>query len=145
MANIKTLTLSAAEVKVDGIDGQNTIVQNLGNSSVYASVSPGIVANADDVAEIPAGGALNIYGTCGTIYLKGAGKVQLFGTDYADLNCVSSSAASGGSPSGGTGGCGITKEDIDKLFDESSSGSPPISTYDYVITKEEIDSLFKKN
>lgn len=119
MSSIKTVTLSGAEVKVDGLSGQNTIVQNFGGSAVYASVSPGVAADADGVARIPAGGALNVYGTRGTIYLKGAGKVQLIGTDYSDLNSVSAAAASGGSSVG--------------------SGSDD----DYVITKEEIDALFK--
>lgn len=109
MSSIKTIFLSGAEVKVDGLAGQNTIVQNLGSSAVYASAAPGIKTGADGVAEIGAGCAL-------------AGKVQLTGTDYANLNCISPSMISSGGSSEGGG-----------------SGN------DYVITKEQIDALFKKS
>lgn len=116
---IKTISLSGAEVKVEGLDGQNTVIRNLGSSAVYASVSPGIVADADEVAVISAGVAINLYGTNGTVYLYGNGKVQLTGTDYADLNCVPAAAvSSGGASEGGGSGDGyvITKEEIDALF-----------------------------
>lgn len=116
---IKTVTLNGGEVKAEGLGGQNTIVQNLGGSAVYASASPGIEAGADGVAEIPAGGGINLYGTNGTVYLLGSGRVQLTGTDYSDLNCVPMAASNGGSSGGGGSG------------DE------------YVITKEQIDGLFK--
>lgn len=115
MENIKTIPLDGTEIKAEGMGGQNTIVRNLGDTTIYASASPGVTADADGVAEIPAGGALNIYGTRGTIYLKGVGKAQLTGTDYADLNCVSA-AVSGGGSSGGSSGNVITKEEIDSLF-----------------------------
>ena len=120
---IKTISLSGAEIKVEGLGGQNTVIRNLGSSAVYASVSPGVMADADGVAEISAGGGVVLYGTHGTVYLSGSGKVQLTGTDYADLNCVPTAAASsGGASEGGSGG---------------GSGDG------YVITKEEIDALFK--
>lgn len=142
MTNIKTVILSGTEVKVEGLAGQNTIIQNLGGSAVYARDSPGIEAGADGVLEIPAGGAANLYGTNGTVYLIGHGKVQLTGTDYADINCVSAAAgASGGGSSGGSdNGYVITKEEIDSLFDKAPSGG---SSGGFVITKEEIDKLFK--
>lgn len=118
---IKTVMLSGAEVKVDGLAGQNTIVQNLGSSAVYASAAPGVAADADGVARISAGGSVNLYDTHGTVYLLGIGKVQLTGTDYSDLNSVSAAAVS----SGGSVGSG--------------------SDDDYVITKEEIDALFSNS
>lgn len=94
--NIKTVTLDGSEVKVEGLGGQNTIVQNLGGSAVYASASPGVEAGADGVAEISAGGGINLYGTNGTVYLLGSGKVQLVGTDYSTVNFKLPSSASGG-------------------------------------------------
>lgn len=145
MSNIRTVTLTGTEIKIDGLVGQNTIVHNLGGSAVYVGTAPGIVAGADGVAEIPAGGALNVYGTFGTIYLKGTGKVQLTGTDYSELNCVSAAVISGGSSSGGgdsSGGSGITKGDIDGLFDGSSSGGSPSGGGSSGITKGDIDNMF---
>lgn len=120
MSDIKTVILKGEEVRVGGLSGQNTIVQNLSSGNVYAGIRSGLSPGADGVAEIPAGGVMNVYGTYGTLYLKGSGKVQLTGTDYADLNCVS--AIAGGSGGGSSGG----------------------SSNDFVITKEEIDSLFNK-
>ncbi len=115
---IKTVTLNGAELKIDGLTGQNTIIINKSSGAVYASNAPGIVPEADGVIEIHAGGRDGLYGTHGTVYLSGAGKVELRGTDYSELG--------GGSPSTGSG----------------SSGGGDASG-DYVITKEKIDALFK--
>ncbi len=119
MNNIKTVTLNGSETKVDGLCGQNTIIINKGSSAVYASNAPGIVSEADGVIEIPAGGRDGLYGTHGTVYLSGTGKVELRGTDYSELGGGSLSAGSGDGSGGG-----------------DASG-------DYVITKEKIDTLFK--
>lgn len=102
--NIKTVVLSGAEIKVDGLDGQNTVIRNLGSSAVYASVSPGIEADADGVAEIPAGGGVVLYDTHGTVYLFGTGKVQLTGSDYSIVNFKVPSSTSDGDGSGGGDG-----------------------------------------
>ncbi len=96
MSNIKTVTLNGAETKVEGLSGQNTIIINKGSSAVYASNAPGIVPEADGVIEIPAGGGVNLYGTNGTVYLLGDGKVQLTGTDYSTVNFKLPSASTGG-------------------------------------------------
>lgn len=139
MTNIKTVILSGTEIKIDGLAGQNTIIQNFGGSAVYARASPGVKAGADGVLEIPAGGGANLYGTNGTVYLLGSGKVQLTGTDYADLNYFSAVKVSSGDSSSGSTGIGITKEDIDSIF----NGSTGSSSNKPVITKEQIDGLFK--
>lgn len=147
MVSVKTVTLSGAPIAVEGLAGQNTIVQNLGSSAVYVSTAPGIKEGADGTAEIPAGGALNIYGTFGTLWLKGTGKVQLTGTDYSELNCVPVANGSGGSSNSSgdsSGGSGITKGDIDGLFGEGSSGGGSSSGGggSSGITKGDIDDLF---
>lgn len=145
MISIKTMTLSGSEIKTEDLAGQNTIVQNLGRSTVYASTAAGVSAGADGVIEIPAGGAVNVYGTHGTIYLKGTGRVQLTGTDYAELNCVSAVSASGGSSGGGDSsgeGSGLTKDDIDGLFGEGSGGGSSDGGGSSGITKGDIDGLF---
>lgn len=78
---IKTVTLTGSELKVEGLNGFNTFVQNLGRSVIYASKYPGISAGADNVAEIPAGGGKLISTTNGTVYLLGTGKAELTGLD----------------------------------------------------------------
>ncbi len=118
MNNIKTVTLNGTELKIDGLCGQNTIIINKSGGAVYASNAPGIVPEADGVIEIPAGGRDGLYGTHGTVYLSGTGKVELRGTDYSELGGGSTSARSGGSggSSGDTGGYVTTKEAIDAMF-----------------------------
>lgn len=96
MANIKTVTLDGIELKVGGLDGQNAIVRNLGDAAIYASVSPGVTADADGVAEIPAGGGVVLYDTRGAVYLSGKGKAQLTGTDYNVVNFKVPSSSDGG-------------------------------------------------
>lgn len=86
MSSIKTIALNGTEVKAEGMGGQNTIVRNLADAAIYASVSPGVTADADGVAEIPPGGGVVLYDTHGTVYLSGKGKVQLTGTDYSVAN-----------------------------------------------------------
>ena len=98
---IKTVTLSGTELEVTGLAGQNTIIRNLGGTSVYARASPGVEPDADGVLEIPAGSAANLYGTNGTVCLLGNEKVQLTGTDYNDLNCTSMMGGSGDAGSSG--------------------------------------------
>lgn len=106
MSSIKTVTLSGAEVKVGRLTGQNTIVQNLGSTPIYASSTAHIVPDADGVAEIPAGGGVVLYDTHGTIYLFGTGRAQLTGTDYSTANFKVPS-----SPGGGGGGAGGVSQD----------------------------------
>lgn len=67
MTNIKTVNLTGSEIKIDGLPGQNTIIRNLGSSTVYAGLTSGIVPDADGVAELPSGGVINLYGTHGTV------------------------------------------------------------------------------
>lgn len=121
MINIKTITLDGTEVKAEGMGGQNTIVRNLGDTAIYASVSPGIAADADGVAEIPPGGVV-LYDTYGTVYLSGKGKVQLTGTNYDTVNFKSPSSSN----DGGGGICsddiiflGIVSDDVYCFFEEA--------------------------
>ena len=98
---IKTVNLSGRETRVEGLDGFNTIVHNLGEDVIYASKNPNIAPEADNVAEIPPGSAKLISTTNGTVYLLGIGKTELTGQDYDGVNYSSPSTAavisSGGS------------------------------------------------
>ena len=89
---IKTVVLEGAEVCVTGLDGQNAIVKNLGEKSVFASAFAGVSEGADNVVEIPASCGEVLYGTNGTVYLSGTGKVQITGTNYDTVNFKSPSA-----------------------------------------------------
>lgn len=112
MSNIETVTLGGDELKVEGLGGQNTIIINRGLATLYASACGNIEPDADSVAALPAGGAMNLHGTNGTVYLLGTGKVQLQGTDIAYLP-IALGGASGGSGGGGSAGSGVSQEYVD--------------------------------
>lgn len=96
---IKTVTLSGKEMKVDNLDGFNTVVHNLSSGEIYASKYPDITPGADNVAEIPAGAAKLISTTRGVVYLLGNGKAELTGQDYEMVNCSSSTTVYSGGAS----------------------------------------------
>lgn len=96
MSDFKTVVLSGEELKVDKLGGKNTVIVNFGSAELYASAYPGIVPDGDSVAAIPAGGAVNLRDTYGTVYLLGTGKVQLMGTDYKTVNVGLTVGGSGG-------------------------------------------------
>ncbi len=112
MSNIETVLLDGGEFKVEGLGGQNTIIINRGSAMLYASAYGNIEPDADNVATLPAGGAMNLRDTNGTVYLLGTGKVQLQGTDIADLP-IALGGASGGSGGGGSTGGGVSREYVD--------------------------------
>lgn len=95
MANIKTIALTGAETAVS-ISGQNCDIRNDGTDVVYASTEAGIVAGADGVLSIPAGGAAKLLDANGTVYLLGTGSVMLCGNDYSELVFKSAATSSGG-------------------------------------------------
>ena len=91
----KTIALSGAEIRADYSGGTNAWLRNDGTATVHASTAPGVTAGADGVVSIPAGQAVRIDGACGTVYLIGAGSVQLVGSDYTA--CPFKTSAQGGS------------------------------------------------
>lgn len=92
MANIKNVTLSGDEIEVK-ISGQNCDIRNDGTDTIYASTMPNIVAGADGVISIPAGGTFFMEDVFGKVYIKGSGAATLVGTDS---HPVFKSAAAGG-------------------------------------------------
>lgn len=112
MSNIETVLLDGGEFKVEGLGGQNTVIINRGSAMLYASAYGNIEPDADNVAALPAGGAMNLRDTNGTVYLLGTGKVQLQGTDIAYLP-IALGGASGGSGGGGSTGGGVSREYVD--------------------------------
>ncbi|MCM1166689.1 MAG: hypothetical protein NC299_13695 [Lachnospiraceae bacterium] len=95
---IRTIDLDGSETIVKELGGQNTAIINKSGSAVYASKYPNIKPEADGVIEIAAGARDGLYGTNGTLYLLGNGKVELRGTDYSvNFNQPSSGNGGGGS------------------------------------------------
>ena len=91
----KTISLTGEEIRADYSGGTNAWLRNDGTATVYASTVPGVAAGADGVVSIPAGQAVRIDGACRTVYLLGAGPVQLVGSDYT--TCPFKTSARGGS------------------------------------------------
>ena len=92
----KTITLTGAEVAVNGLDGANAHIRNDGTDVIYAAKAAGISAGADGVLSIPAGQAATVYGISGTVYMLGTGSAQIISNDYSELP-FKTSTASGGS------------------------------------------------
>ncbi len=93
--NYKTVTLTGAEQEVH-ISGQNCDIRNDGADVIYAAGESGIAAGNDGVVSVPAGQAVKLHGTNGTVYLMGAGSALLCGNDYSDP-VFKTAAAAGGS------------------------------------------------
>ncbi len=83
MADIKTVVLNNEETRVD-LGRRNCHIRNMGSETIYASVQPGIIPDADGVLSVLAGAVDTLVNTDGHVYLKGTGKVQLVGSDFAD-------------------------------------------------------------
>ena len=80
MADIKTVTLTGEETGV-GLNGYRCWVRNDGTEMIYASQHSGISEDADNIMPIAAGCSACVDIPDKTVYLKGSGTVQLYGTD----------------------------------------------------------------
>ncbi|MDE7362971.1 MAG: hypothetical protein K2N38_13675 [Oscillospiraceae bacterium] len=106
---VKTVILDGPELKVSGPDGDNAEIHNFGMSTVYASKSPNITADADNVIAISAGAIDGLSGTHGTVYLLGKGKVQV---SFTDEKITRTSVSSVSNASGN--GSGVMQEYVDE-------------------------------
>lgn len=100
---IKTVTLTGAEQRVDGLGGFNTVIVNRSPGMVYAAAGAGISAGAEGVIAIDSGARDGLSDTNGTVYLLGNGEVSLRGTDES-VNFNKPSPTAGGSFSAVSGG-----------------------------------------
>lgn len=94
---IITKVLTDNVMSVDVYDAENILIQNIGDSAVYASTINTVVPGNDGVLAIPAGGQVTIQGACkfkcvggrynwrGKIYFKGPGTVQCISTDVVNF------------------------------------------------------------
>lgn len=116
---IKTITTAAGVNEIDfGNDSSQSTahfywLKNLGDSTLYVSANPDPMAEKDDVAELPAKGAVSVETDEGKIYVLGAGKVEIHRTN--SKFCPFDWQSSG---SGGGGGGSIT---IDSELSDTST------------------------
>ena len=155
---VKTITTAAGVNEIDfGNDGSQSTahfywLKNLGDSTLYVSANPNPIAEKDDVAELPAKGAVSVETDEGKIYVLGAGKVEIHRTNSKFCPFDWQSSGSGG---GGGGSITVdselsdtstnplqnkvttaainevnsaleTKSDINHIHDISASGNPVI-------------------
>ena len=155
---IKTITTVAGINEIDfGNDGSQSTahfywLKNLGDSTLYVSANPNPIAEKDDVAELPAKGAVSVETDEGKIYVLGAGKVEIHRTNSKFCPFDWQSSGSGG---GGGGSITVdselsdtstnplqnkvttaaikevnsaleTKSDINHIHDISASGNPVV-------------------
>ena len=155
---VKTITTAAGVNEIDfGNDNSQSTahfywLKNLGDSTLYVSAKPNPIAEKDDVAELPAKGAVSVETDEGKIYVLGAGKVEIHRTNSKFCPFDWQSSGSGG---GGGGSITVdselsdtstnplqnkvttaainevnsaleTKSDINHIHDISASGNPVI-------------------
>lgn len=80
----KTITLTGAEIAVNGLDGANAHIRNDGAAVIYASKTASFTAGADGVMSVPAGASASIYGISGAVYLLGNGAATVVSSDYVE-------------------------------------------------------------
>ncbi|MDE6031107.1 MAG: hypothetical protein K2G32_05750 [Oscillospiraceae bacterium] len=97
----KTVTLNGTEQCVDDLSGDNTLIVNNSEESLYASAKAGVAPYADGVTEIKAGDSRVVLDTKGTVYLLGnGGRAELTGTrSDANFNPPPRSSGCGGGAS----------------------------------------------
>ena len=101
---VKTIMTAAGVNEIDfGNDGSQSTahfywLKNLGSSTLYVSVNPNPVAEKDDVAELPAKGAVSVETDEGKVYVLGAGKVEIHRTNskFCPFEWASSGSGGGG-------------------------------------------------
>ena len=120
--NIKTITSAEGVNEVDFGSSANRFYwfRNVGTTTVHVSANADIVAGADGVAELAAGGATCIETTEGKVYVLGAGKVQIHNT--GDKFCPFKEAPT--SSGGGETVDAYTKTESDAKYAEKSDVAP---------------------
>ena len=104
LMQIKTITTVAGvnEINFGNDSSQSTAhfywLKNLGDSTLYVSVNPNPVAEKDNVAELPAKGAVSVETDEGKIYVLGAGKVEIHraNSKFCPFDWQSSGSGGGG-------------------------------------------------
>ena len=77
---IKTIYLSNEEIAISGLDGNHVHIKNFNSVPCYASKTPGITPESDDVLTISGGTSGTLENIDGIIYLVGtdSGKIMIY-------------------------------------------------------------------
>ena len=126
--NIKTITSTEGVNEVDFGSSASRFYwfQNLGTTTVHVSANADIVAGADGVAELAAGGVTCIETTEGKVYVLGEGKVQIHNT--GDKFCPFKIAPAAG---GGEAVDAYTKTESDDKYAQKTDVVPYKMGMDY--------------
>lgn len=118
--NIKTITSTEGVNEVDFGSSASRFYwfHNIGTTTVYVSANANIVAGADGVAELAAGGVTCTETTEGKVYVLGAGVVQIHNT--GDKFCPVFKRAPAQSGGGSGTGDGYTKSESDARYAQKS-------------------------
>lgn len=103
MIDIRTVSLSGAELAVTDISGANICIKNSGSETLYASAHSGVTADAPGVLPVDPGTSAILPDCKGAVYLLGRGKAVLAGGD-TKFNLFSPAPGDGSGDSGGSTG-----------------------------------------
>lgn len=103
MTDIRTVSLSGAELAVTDISGANICIKNSGSETLYASAHSGVTADAPGVLPVDPGTSAILPDCKGSVYLLGRGKAVLAGGD-TKFNLFSPAPGHGSGDSGGSTG-----------------------------------------
>ena len=85
MAKVKTVVTTSGETAVQLDDHYSYAwIRNIGSGDCYVSVSPDIVAGADDVLSLKAGSIVRLTTKADVVYVKGATTVEVYAQNFSD-------------------------------------------------------------
>ncbi len=108
MTDIRTVSLSGAELAVTDISGANICIKNSGSETLYASAHSGVTADAPGVLPVDPGTSAILPDCKGAVYLLGRGKAVLAGGD-TKFNLFSSAPGDGSGDSGAPVDCELIR------------------------------------
>lgn len=85
MAKVKTVVTTSGETAIQLDDHYSYAwIRNIGSGDCYVSVSPDIVAGADDVLSLKAGSIVRLTTKADVVYVKGATTVEVYAQNFSD-------------------------------------------------------------
>lgn len=82
------------DIEFENDDDRYYWIKNKGNSTIYVSAFPNVIADGDDVAELAAGDIIMIENTDNHLYILGAGKIEIHKQNF--IECPFKIKAKGG-------------------------------------------------
>jgi hypothetical protein len=85
MAKVKTVVTTSSETAIQLDDHYSYAwIRNIGSGDCYVSISPDIVAGADDVLSLKAGSIVRLTTKADVVYVKGATTVEVYAQNFSD-------------------------------------------------------------